>query len=68
MGENDLWTTGDIGRRLGITAERARQLSHRPDFPAPHIDQGTVRLWQPADVETWITQYRPAAAKNQPQP
>lgn len=54
-----MWTTGDIGRRLGISAERARQLSHRDGFPAPTVSHGKVRLWRPTDVEAWIKENRP---------
>ncbi|ADP84394.1 DNA-binding protein [Pseudofrankia inefficax] len=59
---DDVWTTGDIGRRLGISAERARQLSHRDGFPAPSVAHGKVRLWRPADVEQWIGEHRPDKA------
>jgi len=60
---DDLWSTGDIGSRLGISAERARQLSHRDSFPAPVVDRGKVRLWRPDAVEAWITEHRPDKAR-----
>jgi hypothetical protein len=54
-----LWSTGDVARRLGVSTERARQLSHRDDFPA-HVQQARhIRLWRAADVEAWIGAHRP---------
>lgn len=59
--EEPLWTTGDIAKKLGITTERARQLSHRPDFPAPVQTVRHFRLWRVTDVEGWIARHRPAS-------
>lgn len=53
-----LWTTGAIGRRLGVGAERARQLSHRPDFPAPAAVEGLTRLWCSTDIVSWQRRHR----------
>ncbi|MEX5711973.1 hypothetical protein AB1484_27670 [Parafrankia sp. FMc6] len=57
-----LITTGAIGRRLSVTRERARQLSHQPGFPTPEAREGRTRYWAACDVETWISQHRPHLA------
>ncbi|MEX5712756.1 DNA-binding protein [Parafrankia sp. FMc6] len=54
-----VWTTADIAKRLGVSAERARQLTHQPDFPPPAFTHGMARFWTIGDVEQWITKYRP---------
>ncbi|ABW10963.1 conserved hypothetical protein [Parafrankia sp. EAN1pec] len=60
MTDEALWTTGDIAKRLGVTSERARQLSHRPDFPAPVQSVRHFRLWRPSEVQAWIDRHRPS--------
>ncbi|ADP78362.1 DNA-directed RNA polymerase sigma-70 factor [Pseudofrankia inefficax] len=57
-----LWTTKDIGAHLGISRERARQLSHGDDFPAPVGQVGHIRMWSAPDVEAWATEHRPDKA------
>lgn len=57
-----VWRTGAIGRRLGVSRERARQLSHRPDFPRPVGRLDGARAWATDDVEWWIAQHRPHLA------
>lgn len=57
--DEDVMLSGDIAARLGVTRERARQLSHRADFPAPTKTIGTLRAWRSADVEAWIAEHRP---------
>lgn len=59
--EEPLWTTGDIAKRLGITTERARQLSHRTDFPEPVQTVRHFRLWRASEVQGWIARHRPAS-------
>lgn len=56
-----LWSTSDIGNRIGVSRERARQLIAGPDFPDPVQATGRTRLWDPDDVEAWITEHRPEA-------
>ena len=58
----DPMTTGDIGRRLGVSRTRAAQLAARPDFPRPARTVGRVRVWHAADIEAWIAVHRPAGA------
>jgi hypothetical protein len=48
-----------LGVRLGVTSERARQLTHRDDFPKPVVQLRHVRAWKAADVEAWIAEHRP---------
>ncbi|KQC39094.1 hypothetical protein UK82_07370 [Frankia sp. ACN1ag] len=54
-----VWTVGPIGCRLGVSRERARQLSHRPDFPPPVGSLSGGRAWAVDDVEAWIAEHRP---------
>jgi predicted DNA-binding transcriptional regulator AlpA len=61
MDDEPLWTTGDIATRLGVSTERARQLTHRDTFPAPVGAARHIRLWRAADIEAWITQHRPGS-------
>ncbi|MBL7494854.1 helix-turn-helix domain-containing protein [Frankia sp. CNm7] len=59
MPDDELWTTGDIAERLGITTERVRQLSHRDGFPAPAGRAKHIRYWRARDIEDWIEKNRP---------
>ncbi|TCJ32166.1 DNA-binding protein [Parafrankia sp. BMG5.11] len=59
--DEPLWTTGDIAEKLGVTTERARQLSHRPDFPKPVQQARHYRFWRASDVQAWIARHRPAS-------
>ena len=43
-----------VGRRLGITRQRAHVLATRADFPAPAQTLPTGRLWRERDVERWL--------------
>ncbi|ONH55433.1 RNA polymerase subunit sigma-70 [Frankia sp. CcI49] len=58
-----LWTTKDIGARLGISRERARQLSHDEAFPAPIGRVGHIRMWSADDIERWAGENRPDKAE-----
>jgi predicted DNA-binding transcriptional regulator AlpA len=53
VGREELVTGADIGRRLGISRERVRQLAKREDFPEPVGHLGTYVIWRWADVERW---------------
>lgn len=53
------WTTGDIARRLGLSRERCRQLTHRPDFPQPAGSLSGARAWAADDIDQWIAEHRP---------
>lgn len=58
-----LWSTSDIGRRLGLSRERARQLINTDGFPIHAQQTGRTRLWDPEVVERWITEHRPGDTK-----
>lgn len=49
----DLVTAAEIGRRLGVSRQRAQQLSQTGGFPTPlgRLGHYTVYRWH--DVETW---------------
>jgi prophage regulatory protein len=49
----------EIGRRLGVSRTRTKQLIARPDWPAPFDVLDVGRIWLAADVERWITEHRP---------
>jgi predicted DNA-binding transcriptional regulator AlpA len=55
---DDLWTTADIAQRLRISAEHARQLTRREDFPAPVQHVRHFSLWRVSDVEAWLERGR----------
>jgi len=59
MADDDLWTTAGIARRLAISAERARRLCARADFPSPVQSVPHFDLWRASDVEAWILEGRP---------
>jgi predicted DNA-binding transcriptional regulator AlpA len=50
----DLVTGGEIGRRLGVSRERVRQLAQRSDFPAPIGRLGQANVWGWAAVDEWL--------------
>lgn len=49
----DIVTGAEVGRRLGISRERVRQLAERDDFPEPIGRAGVAILWCWPDVEAW---------------
>ncbi|MCL9758921.1 DNA-binding protein [Frankia sp. AiPa1] len=49
-----LWTTADIAHRLTVSAQRARQLCARADFPRPAQSAPYFDLWRAGDVEVWL--------------
>ena len=54
----DLVAIGEVGRILGVTRQRADQISQSdPDFPAPAADavlgRRRWRLWRRKDVERY---------------
>ncbi len=53
----------DIARLLGVTKQRAYQLSGRRRFPTPAATYAKGRLWRQSDVELWARDYRGGAAK-----
>ncbi len=59
MAGEQLWTTGDIAQRLGISVQRARLLSRRSDFPDPVQEIPHFSLWRAYDVEFWLANGAP---------
>lgn len=55
----DLATTADIGRMLGISRSGAQQLTVRtPGFPEPIGKLGHYTIWWRPEVEDWISSRR----------
>ncbi|KPM55479.1 hypothetical protein ACG83_09120 [Frankia sp. R43] len=48
-----------IARMLGITQQRADQLSRIKGFPDPLPAVGRVRVWLVSEVEVWADEHRP---------
>jgi prophage regulatory protein len=53
----------DIPQLLGVTKQRAHQLSRRHWFPAPAATYSRGGLWRRSDVERWARDYRGGAAR-----
>ena len=49
----ELVTVADIGRRLGVSAQRAHQLAQQERFPAPVGRVATSVVWRWGDIERW---------------
>lgn len=56
----DLVTLPDIGRRLGVSRQRAHQLSDMEGFPAPVGRVGTQTVWRWTEVFEWNGARSPA--------
>jgi prophage regulatory protein len=52
-----------ISRLGGISAQRAQQLTSRPDFPKACATLAQGRLWRRADVEAWLRANRPSTRR-----
>ena len=52
----------EIAERLGVTRQRAYQITARRDFPEPIAHLAMGQVWDTRDVETWIKQRRPELA------
>lgn len=57
---DDLVTTPEIGRRLGVSRQRAHQLSQLDDFPVPLGRVGTQTVWRWTEVFDWNAARSPA--------
>jgi len=53
----------DIARLLGVTKQRAHQLSRRRRFPESAATYSRGRLWRQSDVERWARDYRGGTAR-----
>lgn len=50
---DDLVTGAEIGRRLGVSTQRAHQLAQTDGFPSPVGRVGNAIVWHWQEVETW---------------
>lgn len=58
----NLVTGAEIGRRLGMSRERVRQLAGREDFPRPLGRVGQAKVWRWSEVEAWAKRRAVAAS------
>lgn len=49
----DLVGVTQIGVVLGVSKQRADQLTRREDFPPPAAELATGRIWERAAIEKW---------------
>lgn len=62
-----LFTTGDIADLLGVTRQRALQITNdrRLNFPEPFDTlPGNIQVWLIADVDRWMAEHRPELAED----
>ncbi|WP_261562746.1 helix-turn-helix transcriptional regulator [Frankia tisae] len=59
--EQAFLSTGDLAIRLGVTRQRARQITKAPDFPPPaaRATRRGIPLWRGEDIERWVSERRP---------
>ena len=50
---DDLVTSADAGRRLGISRQRIGQLAQREDFPRPLGRVGHAVVYRWSEIEAW---------------
>lgn len=57
--------TGEVRAMLGVSKQRAYQITRSKSFPDPvaNLIQGPV--WRRADVEGWIREHRPRQRDDQ---
>lgn len=53
----------EIAERLGVTRQRAYQITARRDFPEPIAHLAMGQVWETSDVEAWIRERRPELAE-----
>ena len=53
----------DIAQLLGVSKQRAHQLSRRRKFPTPAATYSRGRLWRQSDVQRWARDYRGGTAR-----
>lgn len=54
----ELWGSEEIGRELGVTPRRARQISQTySSFPIPEVQRKGVRLWRADIVRMWVERH-----------
>jgi predicted DNA-binding transcriptional regulator AlpA len=57
-----LMAVSEIRRRLGLSRQRAYQLTREPHWPAPYDVLAVGKVWRREDIEAWIVRHRPADA------
>ena len=55
----DLVGITEIATLLGVSRQRADQLTRRPDFPEPLVTLPRRRAWERKKVEAWIQARQP---------
>lgn len=55
----DLMGVAEIAERLGVSKQRAEQLTRTDRFPKPVSTLASGRIWRQRDVERWIAKHRP---------
>jgi hypothetical protein len=53
---DELVTAADVGRRLGVTPQRAHQLTQQERFPNPIGRVANSDVWRWHDIERWSRQ------------
>lgn len=56
----ELMGTTEIGQMLGVSKQRADQLTQVKGFPKPAAELAQGRVWRRRDVERWAEKNRPA--------
>lgn len=51
---------GGAAKILGVTRQRAYELSKRDEFPAPLREDDISRIWRRVDVEAYAAARKPA--------
>lgn len=49
----------EIEERLGVSRQRAYQLTTRADWPEPYDTLAMGKIWRTEDIEAWIAEHRP---------
>jgi prophage regulatory protein len=58
VGKGRLMGTAEIADRLGVTRQRAYQISRTKTFPDSFDDVSAGSFWLSSDVEKWIAENR----------
>jgi prophage regulatory protein len=66
MAKPSLMGTGEIMNRLGVSRQRAHQLTSRTDFPQPYAVLILGCVWRTTDVDVWIRDHRPELHDKEP--
>lgn len=56
----------EIGDMLGVTRQRAYQLSRKTGFPAPVAETKAGRIWDRAEVAAWESTWDRASKGGRP--